>query len=40
MIILEKVYTKTLETRLGLSKNALMLFEKVHEKDFEIFEFK
>lgn len=40
MIILEKVYTKTLETWFGLSKNAQMLFEKIGEKDFDIFEFK
>jgi len=40
MIILEKVYTKTLETRFNLSKNAQSMFEKISEKDFDIFEFK
>jgi len=40
MIVLEKVYTKTLENRLGLTKNAQMLFEEVSNKDFPIFDFK
>jgi hypothetical protein len=40
MIILEKIYNRSLENRFNLNKNAQLLFEKIGEKDFEIFEFK
>lgn len=40
MIVLEKVYTKTLENRLGISKRAQELFSQVEQKDFPIFDFK
>jgi len=40
LIVLEKVYTKTLESRLGLSVKAQKLFEKVSDGDFPIFDFK